>query len=225
MMGSIKKPRQLTIRKHVIRCELMNDYIGHLPTLQDSPLTVTSTEKGNVLFNDATLASILLATCPTDRKNQYKINHKTVPELTRSMLFDIENIEKVFATKGGKKARSIRAAAGTAPKKGGTVLRKHGKRGGSGGPVPKKACTTKHYKWCKAAGGFFQTHNTGECHRFDKDGKKIGKLHKPFDSAKKPWKKGSGDSRQMAYLTKKLEKLKRSSRSPIRPLRSVCTTC
>jgi hypothetical protein len=33
MMGSLKKPRQLTIRKHVSRCEVLNGYIGHLPML------------------------------------------------------------------------------------------------------------------------------------------------------------------------------------------------
>jgi hypothetical protein len=33
---------------------------------------------------------------------------------------------------------------------------------------------------------------------------------KPFDSAKKPWKKtGSGDSSQMAYLTEKVVKLEK----------------
>jgi hypothetical protein len=33
---------------------------------------------------------------------------------------------------------------------------------------------------------------------------------KPFDSAKKPWKKmGSGDSSQMAYLTEKVAMLKK----------------
>ncbi len=45
------------------------------------------------------------------------MNHKTVPELTRSMLLDLENIKKVFATKDGEKARAIKALAGTAPKK------------------------------------------------------------------------------------------------------------
>jgi hypothetical protein len=39
--------------------------------------------------------------------------------------------------------------------------------------------------------------------------KEVGKPSKPFDSAKKPWKKGGGDSGQMAYLTKKFEKLKK----------------
>ncbi len=208
-MGSLKNPCQLTIRNHISRCKVLNGYIGHLPTLQDSQLAVASTEKGNLPCNKATLASIILSTCPTDWRNQYKMNHKTVPESTRSMLLDLENIEKVFATKDGKKARTIKASAGTAPKKVRIMPRKHGKGGGSGGPAPKKARSAKYCKWCKVAGGPHQTHDTSECCRFDKDGKEVGKPSKPFDSAKKPWKKDGGDSGQMAYLTKKLEKLKK----------------
>jgi hypothetical protein len=46
-----------------------------------------------------------------------------------------------------------------------------------------------------------------ECCKFDKDGKQMNEPAKPFDSAKKPWKKGGRDSGQMAYLTKKMETL------------------
>jgi hypothetical protein len=174
MMGSLKKPRQLTIGNHVSRCEVLNGYIGHFPTLCDSSLAVASTKKGNVPFNEVTLVSIMLSTCPMDWRNQYKMNHKTDPESTRSMLLNLENIEKVFATKDGEKDRSIKAKAGTAPKKVAfSVPKKHGKGGGSGGPAPKEARSAKYCKWCKAAGGAFQTHDTIECCRFDKDGKEV----------------------------------------------------
>ena len=33
MMGSLKKPRQLTIRNHISRCKVLNGYIGDLPKL------------------------------------------------------------------------------------------------------------------------------------------------------------------------------------------------
>ncbi len=33
--------------------------------------------------------------------------------------------------------------------------------------------------------------------------------HKPFNPTKKHWKKGGGDSGQIAYLTKKLKKLEK----------------
>jgi hypothetical protein len=209
MMGSWKKPHRMTIKKHVSHCETMNGYISLLPTLRDSSLAVTSTEKGKVPFNDATLASIVLSTCHIDWRNLYELNHKTIPELTRSMLHNLEMIEKDFVEKNNKKSKANVAKAGTAPQKGLSVPCKKGKGGGSGGPAPKKARTAKYCKWCKEVSEPYQTHNTCNCHRFDKDGKETGKTHKPFDSAKKPWKKGGGDSGQMAYLTEKLKKLEK----------------
>jgi hypothetical protein len=66
MMGSLKKPHRMTIKKHVSHCETMNGYISLLPMLRDSSLAVASTEKGNLPFNNATLAGIVLATCHID---------------------------------------------------------------------------------------------------------------------------------------------------------------
>jgi hypothetical protein len=66
MMGSLKKPHRMTIKKHVSRCETMNGYISLLSRLQDSSLAVASTKKGNIPFNNATLAGIVLATCNID---------------------------------------------------------------------------------------------------------------------------------------------------------------
>jgi hypothetical protein len=137
------------------------------------------------------------------------LNHKTVPESTRLMLHDLEIIKKVFVEKNNKKAKASVAKAGTAPQKRASVPRKKGKGSGSGGPASKKPKTSKYCKWCKEVNGPYQTHNTSDCRRFDKDGKETGRSHKPFDPANKPWKKGGGDSGQMVYLTKKLEKLKK----------------
>ena len=70
--------------------------------------------------------------------------------------------------------------------------------------------TEKFCKWCKAVDEPFTTHNTAECHRFNKDGSQKDRPSKPFNPAKKPWKKpGSGNSNQMAYLTEELTKLKK----------------
>ncbi len=86
------------------------------------------------------------------------------------MLHDLETIEKVFGEKNNKKAKANVAKAGTAPQKDLSVPCKKGKGGGSGGPAPKKARITKYCKWCKAVDGPYQTHNTSNCRRFDKDG-------------------------------------------------------
>jgi hypothetical protein len=91
---------------------------------------VAFTEKGNEPFNDATLAGIVLATCHIDWRNLYKLNHKTIPESTRSMLHDLEMIEKVFGEKNNEKAKASVAKAGTAPQKGASVPCKKGKGGG-----------------------------------------------------------------------------------------------
>jgi hypothetical protein len=115
MMGSLTKPHDMTIKKHVSRFKTMNGYISLLPTLRDSSLVVASTKKENVPFNNATLASIVLATCHINWRNLYELNHKTVPESTRSMLHDLETIEKVFVEKNNKKAKAMKAKAGTAP--------------------------------------------------------------------------------------------------------------
>ncbi len=90
----------------------------------------------------------------------YDLNHKTIPESTRSMLHNLETIKKVFVEKNNKKAKASVAKAGTAPQKRASVPCKKGKGGGSGGPAPKKACTAKYCKWCKAVDGPYQTHNT-----------------------------------------------------------------
>jgi hypothetical protein len=173
MMGSLKKPHRMTIKKHVSRCGTMNGYISLLPTLQDSSLAVASTKKGNVPFNNATLAGIILATCHINWRNLCKLNHKTVPESARLMLHDLETIEKVFIEKNKDNAKANVAKAGTAPQKGASVPRKKGKGDSSGGPAPKKARTAKYCKWCKAVDGPYQTHNTSYCCRFDKDGKEM----------------------------------------------------
>jgi hypothetical protein len=201
LMCSIKKPVRWTFRMHISRMEALNKYLGILPTIKNSPLAVASTEMGNVPFTEASHTSIILSHLPVAWRNQYDLTHSTVPESPRAMLMDLENVEKLFVEKYNKKARANMAKA--APKK-----RAHG--GGSDQGAPKKGRSAKYCKWCKAAGGPYTTHDTIKCHRFEKDGKPNDKPAKPFDSAKKPWKKtGSGDSSQMAYLTEKVAKFKK----------------
>ncbi len=109
-----------------------------------------------------------------------------------------------------KKAQAIKAKAATAPKTAECMPRKCAHGGGSNSRAPKKGRSAKYCKWCKNANGPYTTHNTIKCHRFKKDGTPKDKPVKPFDSAKKPWKKtGIGDSSQMAYLTEKVTKLEK----------------
>ena len=110
-------------------------------------------------------------------------------------------------------ARASKAEVAAVVRMAGEHLPRKGKHAHGGGPekgTPKKGRTDKFCKWCKAVGKPFMTHNTTECCRFNKDGSQKDRPIKPFDSAKKPWKKpGSGDPDQMAYLTEEIAKLKK----------------
>ncbi len=126
------------------------------------------------------------------------------------MLQDLENIKKLFVEKYNKKARVNKAKAATAPKTAERVPKKRAHGGGSDRGAPQKSRSAKYCKWCKMVNGLYTTHDTIECHRFKKYGTPKDKPVKPFDFAKKPWKKtGSRDSSQMAYLTEKVAKLEK----------------
>jgi hypothetical protein len=116
LMCSVKKPIRWTIQMHISCMEVLNKYLGILPTIKSSPLAVASMEMGNVPFTEATHASIILSHLPVAWRNQYNLTHKTVPELPCAMLQDLENIKKLFIDKYNKKAQANKAKAATAPK-------------------------------------------------------------------------------------------------------------
>jgi hypothetical protein len=126
------------------------------------------------------------------------------------MLQDLKNIKKLFVEKYNEKARANKAKAATAPKTAERVPKKRSHGEGSNRGAPKKGRSAKYCKWCKNANGPYTTHDTIKCCRFEKDGMPKDKPVKPFNSAKKPWKKtGSRDSSQMAHITEKVAKLKK----------------
>jgi hypothetical protein len=213
MLCNLKKPAKSSIRAHVTRMETLNKYLGLLPTIKNSPQAVTSMELGNVPFNETTLASIILNHLPVAWRTQYALTDALVPESPRAILVDLKNIEKLFAEKANEAARANKAKVTATVKVAGEQVPRKGKQTHGGGPekgTPKKGHTDKFCRWCKVVDGPFTTHNTTECRRFNKDGSQKDNPTKPFDSAKKPWKKpGSGELAQMAYLTEEMAKLKK----------------
>jgi hypothetical protein len=187
----LKKPAKSSIRAHMtrIRMETLNKYLEQLPTIKNSPHAVASAEYGNVPFNESMLASIILSHLPVAWRNQYNLTHTIVPESLRAILLDLENLEKVFAERSNEAAQANKAKVAAAAKSAGDHVPRKGKREHGGGPdkgTPKKGRTDKFCKWCKAVDGPFTTHNTTECHRFNKDGSQKDRPTKPFNSAKKP---------------------------------------
>jgi hypothetical protein len=123
---------------HISRMEVLNKYLGILPTIKNSPLAVATTEMGNVPFIEATHVSIVLSHRPVAWRNQYGLTHKTVSEPPRVMLQDLKDIEKLFVEKYNKKARANKAKAATAPKTAERVPKKHEHGGGSNRGAPQK---------------------------------------------------------------------------------------
>ncbi len=153
LICSVKKPVRWTIRMHISWMEVLNKYLGILPTIKNSPLAVTATKMGNVPFTEATHASIILSHLPVASRNQYNLTHKTVPESPRAMLQDLENIMKLFVEKYNEKARANKAKAATAPKTAERVPKKHAHGGGSDRGAPQNGRSAKYCKWCKNAIG------------------------------------------------------------------------
>jgi hypothetical protein len=224
----LKKPAKSSIRAHVTRMETLNKYLEQLPTIKNSPQAVVLTEYGNVPFNESMLASIILSHLPVAWRNQYNLTHTIVPESPRAILLDLENLEKekVFAKRSNEAARANKAKVAAAAKSAGDHVPRKGKRAHGGGPNkgnPKKGRTDKFCKHCKAIDGPFTTHNTTECRRFNKDGSQKNRPTKPFDSAKKPWKKpGSGNSDQISHLTKEMIKLKKKLKKSKKHKKRAC---
>jgi hypothetical protein len=71
----VRKPQRATMRQHILRMGVLNDYIKHLPMLKDSSRAVLTTKKGNIPFGKADLAAIVLLSVLMSLQNQYNLNH------------------------------------------------------------------------------------------------------------------------------------------------------
>jgi hypothetical protein len=72
--------------------------------------------------------------------------------------------------------------------------------------VPKKVCFEKHCNLCKKHGGAHTTHNTRDCHRFEKDRKEKSNFH----ATKKGGYKSNPVNQNFAQLTDKIKKLEKT---------------
>ena len=131
MQQGVKKPQGVPVRSSFMaQTGLLNDYLAHLPTVKDNPMSVEDTKKGNEPFGEAHLAGITLKAVLSLWVNQYNLTHSALPKSPRQLLPDLENIERAKA-----RAKDSAALAGvkSSPKKRAST--------GSSKRVPKKACT------------------------------------------------------------------------------------
>ncbi len=206
MQQMIKKPQRVTVHQFVSRMGVLNDYLAYLPTVFDSSMAGAGTKKMIVLFDEADLAGIVLNSVPSSWVNHYNMMHSMLPENPRALLNDLEAIKRIMDEKhsASLKAKAKEASAASAAAKGSS--KKHSASGSSGElQVPKKAKPSKFCQHYKAKGRPHLTHNTKECHRYDRNWNPISSFQTKPTNAKKPAKKGG--NQQMAYLTATVESL------------------
>jgi hypothetical protein len=130
MVQTINKPQQVMVRQYMACMGVLSDYLAHLPTVFNSSMAIEGTKKGNVPFDEADLAGIVLNSVLVSWLNQYNMTHQTLPCGTRALLQDLELIERVMDEKHGAdlKAKAKESSA-SAIAKGSSK-----KRSGSGNP-------------------------------------------------------------------------------------------
>jgi hypothetical protein len=199
---TVKKPQLATVRQYMARMGVLNNHLAHIPTVFNSPMAVEGTKKGSMPLDEADQARIILNSVPVSLMNQYNMMHTTLPYGTRTLLQDLELIERVMEEKhkAGQKAKAKEAAASVIAK---GSSKKRSASGNPGEQVLKKGKPNKFCQHCKARGRPHLIQNTKECCKYDRMGNpKAVDARKPGD-AKTSSKKG-GD-KQMAYLTAAVE--------------------
>jgi hypothetical protein len=79
---------------------------------------VATTRKGNIPFEAADLASVILAALPLSWQKQYNLTHSTVPKSPRVLTPELENIKRVMKERDREKHKSKERAAAAALTKG-----------------------------------------------------------------------------------------------------------
>jgi hypothetical protein len=116
------------VQQHILQMGVLNDYVRNLPTLKDSPKAVPTMKIGNIPLSKDDLAVIVLASVPMPWQNQYNL-HSMSPELTRTLLLDLEAIEGIMVEKQNKKLKAKGKASTARPK-----AKSNPKPKASGGP-------------------------------------------------------------------------------------------
>ncbi len=196
----LKKPQRVNVHQFVRQVEQLNAYIPQMPCFYYSPHANASTKLENVPFPEAELGAHVLRVCPLAWQDQLNLNKKGMtPYDMRTLLTLLEAIERVCTHEKGKPEEKEKSSFNG----------KKGKKRPGTDPtvrVPKKARFAKHCNLCKKHGGAHTTHNTGECHRYKKD----GTPKTSFCTAKKGRKRSYPANQIFAQLTKKIKKLEKA---------------
>jgi hypothetical protein len=173
-----------------------------LPCWYYSPTVKVNRIPMNVPFAEAYLSSHVLRMCLYLWQDQYNLHEKGgTPVDMRLLLLSLKAIKRVCGQEGPDKSNPSHDEKPLRSEKKGTE-----RPGTDSSPrVPKKVRTEKHCNLCKKHGGAYTTHNTHNCHRFEKDGTEKSN----FCAVKKGGKKSNPMKQSFTQLSKKLDKLEK----------------
>ncbi len=122
MQQGVKNPTHVPVGSFMVQMGLLDNYLAHLSTVKDSPMAVEDRMKGNVPFDQANLARIMLKAIPSSWVNQYNLTNTMLPKSPRQWLPDLENIKSVMNKKRVETAmaRAKNSAASAGMKSGPT---------------------------------------------------------------------------------------------------------
>jgi hypothetical protein len=199
----LKKPQHINVHQFIRHVEQLNAYFAQMPCFYYSPNANASTKPENFPFTEAELGAHVLRMCPLQWQDQYSMDKKGMMLMDmRSLLTSLEAIKCVCTYEKGKLDTFEKSNKSS----------NKGKKGkkcpgtNSTARVPKKVRFEKHCDLCKKHGGAHTTHNTCDCHRFEKDGKEKSS----FRAAKKGGHKSNPVNQNFAQLTNKIEKLEKA---------------
>jgi hypothetical protein len=180
----LKKPQRVNVRQFVRRVEQLNAYIAQMPCFYYSPNANATTKPKSVPFMEAKLGAHVLHMCPIQWQEQYNMNKKGMTPMDMCSLLTLLEAIKHICTYEKGKSESFEKS-----KKSFNKGEKGKKRPctNSTARVPNKVRFEKNCDLCKKHGGAFTTHNTRDCHRFEKDGKETSN----FCTVKKIRQKGN----------------------------------
>ncbi len=159
--NGLKKPNWVPIRQFVQRIQQLNGYLNLLPCLFYSK-HATKLTKVVQAFDDVDLASHILQMVPRNWQDQYKLTVRSVPQSVRKLLEALECIKKAYPTEKEWEGPKANTTGGGSSKKRMVTFSDW---------IPKKSRQgTKHCALCKKHGGTHNTHNTGDCKKFNSDG-------------------------------------------------------
>jgi hypothetical protein len=206
----LKLPHKQKLRAFLQRATKLAGYVGELPSIIHSS-DATDATKPVEPYGDGEFATIMLHAMPHRWQTQYNLGHKA-PANAGYLLDAMEKIELAIPLRSDKGSSKNKVSFSKMTKMTDKIPKKKSQAAKHEKP------STKSCALCKKYGGASNTHNTGDCKKYDRQ----GNLKKGFkgkrDSSAPPGANKSyaqlyAEAQKLKARTKKLKKhLKNSSK-------------